>query len=343
MPDTLLLHVDSPDAPGISTVAEILKNGGTAAIPTETVYGLAADGMNPDAVAKIFRAKGRPQDNPLILHIAGLDWLGRVASDIPEAAKKLADAFWPGPLTMILPKRPEVPYAVTAGLETVAVRFPSHPIAHAIIAAASTPLAAPSANLSGKPSPTSWRHCAEDLTGRVDAIVCAGDCEVGLESTVVTLAGDVPRLLRPGGVTAEQLRGVLGRLDIDDAVLNALAPGAVAASPGMKYKHYAPKASVVIVDADSDGYAKYVNANGGDGVFALCFDEDIAKLKTPYISCGGADDESAHAHRLFNALRELDEHGAKIAYARKPSSSGVGLAVYNRLLRAAGFNIVKPQ
>ena len=343
MPDTLLLHVDSPDAPGISAAAEILKNGGTAAIPTETVYGLAADGMNPDAVAKIFKAKGRPQDNPLILHIAELDWLGRVAAKIPDDAKKLADAFWPGPLTMILPKRPEVPYAVTAGLETVAVRFPSHPIAHAIIAAASTPLAAPSANLSGKPSPTSWRHCAEDLTGRVDAIVCAGDCEVGLESTVVTLAGDIPRLLRPGGVTAEQLRGVLGRLEIDDAVLNALAPGAVAASPGMKYKHYAPKASVVIVDADPDGYAEYVNANSGDGVFALCFDEDIPKLKTPYISCGGAGDESAHAHRLFNALRELDERGAKIAYARKPSSSGVGLAVYNRLLRAAGFNIVKPQ
>ena len=342
MPDTLLLRAGSPDAPEIFAAAEILKRGGIVAIPTETVYGLAADGMNPEAVAKIFKAKGRPQDNPLILHIAELDWLGRVASYVPEAAKKLAAAFWPGPLTIILPKRPEVPYAVTAGLETVAVRFPSHPIAHAVIAAAGTPLAAPSANLSGRPSPTSWRHCAEDLTGRVDAIVCDGDCDVGLESTVVTLAGETPRLLRPGGITAEQLRSVLGRVDIDDAVLSALAPGAVAASPGMKYKHYAPKASVVIVDADAEVYAGYVNAHAGDGVFALCFDEDIPQLKTPYISCGSACDEGAHAHRLFNALRELDERGARIAYARKPSSEGVGLAVYNRLLRAAGFNVVKP-
>ncbi len=342
MPETLLLRVDSPTSPGIFDAAGILQGGGIVAIPTETVYGLAADGMDPEAVAKIFKAKGRPQDNPLILHIAALDWLGRVASVVPESAKKLADAFWPGPLTMILPKQPEVPYEVTAGLETVAVRFPSHPVAHAIIAAAGTPLAAPSANLSGRPSPTSWRHCAEDLTGRVDAIVCAGDCDVGLESTVITLAGDVPRLLRPGGITVEQLRAVLGRVDIDDAVLNELAPGAVAACPGMKYRHYAPRASVVIVDADEGGYTEYVNAHGGDGVFALCFDEDIPRLKTPYISCGSAADESAHAHRLFNALRELDERGAKTAYARKPSSDGVGLAVYNRLLRAAGFNIVKP-
>ena len=340
MPDTLMLTADSPDSPAIKTAADILVAGGIVAIPTETVYGLAANGMDPAAVAKIFAAKGRPQDNPLILHIAQLDWLGRIVSEIPETALKLAERFWPGPLTMIMRKRPEIPDVVTAGLDTVAVRFPSHPIANAIIAAAGTPLAAPSANLSGRPSPTSWRHCAADLDGRVDAIVCAGDCDVGLESTVVSLTGAVPRVLRPGGVTPEQIRSALGGVEIDDAVLSELAPGKKAASPGMKYKHYSPNARVIVIDSDAAGYASYVASHAGDGVFALCFDEDVPQLCVPCVSLGSERDESAHAHRLFNALRELDERGASVAYARRPSSEGVGLAVYNRLLRAAGFSVV---
>jgi len=343
MPEsTLILRADSPDAPEIKTVAEILKKGGTAAIPTETVYGLAANALSAEAAAKIFAAKGRPADNPLIVHIADLSQLADIVSEIPESAKKLAENFWPGPLTMILPKQPHIPEIVTAGLNTVAVRMPSHPIARALIAQAAIPLAAPSANRSGRPSPTSWRHCVEDLDGRVDAILCADDCDIGLESTVITLATAVPKVLRPGGITVEQLRSVLGEVEVDSAVLKELAPGAVAASPGMKYKHYAPRASVIIVDADADSYIDFVNTRTEAGAFALCFEEDVPRIQLPCVTCGTADDEATYAHALFTALRELDEKGAAVAYARKPSASGVGLAVYNRLLRAAGFHVIKP-
>ena len=339
---TLILHVDSPDAPEIGTVAEILKNGGTAAIPTETVYGLAANALSAEAAAKIFVAKGRPADNPLIVHISDISQMGDIVSEIPENAKKLAESFWPGPLTIILPKQPHIPDVVTAGLDTVAVRMPSHPIAHALIEQAGIPLAAPSANRSGRPSPTSWRHCVEDLDGRVDAILCADDSDIGVESTVITLATPVPKVLRPGGITVEQLRSVLVEVEVDSAVLNELAPDAVAASPGMKYKHYAPKASVIIVDADTNAYIDFVNSKADEGAFALCFEEDVPHINIPCVVCGTAEDESTYAHALFTALRELDEKGAVTAYARKPSSDGVGLAVYNRLLRAAAFNIIKP-
>ena len=238
-------------------------------IPTETVYGLAANALDGATVKKIYAAKGRPSDNPLIVHISQFSQLAPLVREVPQAAKKLADAFWPGPLTIILPKSDLVPQETSGGLSTVAVRCPSHPTARAVIDAAGVPLAAPSANLSGKPSPTTFRHVQEDLTGRVDALFDGGDCAVGVESTVLTLAEGTPRILRPGGITLSQLQSVLGNVEVDPAVLHQLEQGKKAASPGMKYKHYSPKADVVIVDASPEEYVRYVNKKG-DG-WALCF------------------------------------------------------------------------
>ncbi len=325
----------------IERAGEILREGGLVAIPTETVYGLAADALNGAAVKKIFAAKGRPADNPLIVHISGLSQLAPLVKEIPEAARKLADAFWPGPLTIILEKSELVPRETSGGLDTVAVRMPRHPAARAVIEAAGVPLAAPSANLSGRPSPTAFAHVREDLNGRVDALLDGGPCDVGVESTVVSLAGGVPRVLRPGGVTLSQLETVLGRVDLDPAVLHRLQEGAKASSPGMKYKHYAPKAEVALVDASPEEFAAYVNERKGG--WALCFEEDLPFLEGPAISLGSRYDGGGQARRLFGALLELDEKGAQTAFAHCPSRSGVGLAVYNRLLRAAGFRTVYPK
>ena len=336
--ETLLLNAETPG--DLERAAEILKNGGLAAIPTETVYGLAADAFNEAAVHGIFAAKGRPSDNPLIVHISDMDMIGRIAASVPPEAYTLARRFWPGPLTMIMKKRPEVPYATSGGLDTVAIRFPSHPAAHKIIELAGTPLAAPSANLSGSPSPTTFQHCVNDLMGRVDAIVDGGPCSVGVESTVITLAGERPVLLRPGYVTLEQLRDTLGDVELAAAVLEKMADGEVAASPGMKYKHYAPKAQVSLVKAGRDEYISYVNAHAGDGVFALCFSEDVPKLAVKTVCYGSEFSDEEQAAEVFDALRRLDELGAKRVYAHSPEIKGVGLAVYNRLVRAAGFDII---
>lgn len=325
----------------IERAGEILREGGLVAIPTETVYGLAADALNGAAVKKIFAAKGRPADNPLIVHISGLSQLAPLVKEIPEAARKLADAFWPGPLTIILEKSELVPRETSGGLDTVAVRMPRHPAARAVIEAAGVPLAAPSANLSGRPSPTAFAHVREDLNGRVDALLDGGPCDVGVESTVVSLAGGVPRVLRPGGVTIPQLEAVLGRVELDPAVLHRLQEGAKASSPGMKYKHYAPKAEVALVDASPEEFAAYVNERKGG--WALCFEEDLPFLEGPAISLGSRYDGGGQARRLFGALLELDEKGAQTAFAHCPSRSGVGLAVYNRLLRAAGFRVAYPK
>ncbi len=328
------------DIEGIKKAAEILNKGGLVAIPTETVYGLAADTYNVEAVKNIFKAKGRPQDNPLIVHISDMEMLRDLCCDIPEAAYKLAERYWPGPLTMVLPKSDKVPTPISAGLSTVAVRFPKNPVARAIINEAKTPLAAPSANLSGSPSPTTAEHCIKDLEGRVDAIVVSGDSEVGLESTVVSLCEEKPRLLRPGAVTVEQLSAVLGEVVVDKAVTAQPEEGKPVASPGMKYKHYSPKTRVILVEAESEAYIRYVNENKGEGVFALCFSEDTEKLEVPTVIYGSELHDETQAAGLFAALRELDERGAKTAYAHSPKLFGVGLAVYNRLIRAAGFEVV---
>ena len=329
-----------PTPEGIEEAARLLREGQQVAIPTETVYGLAADGLNGAAVAGIFAAKERPMDNPLILHIADeRDWAPLV-THIPDNARRLAEAYWPGPLTIILPAADCIPPEVRGGLSTVAVRFPSHPMAQAVILHAGCPLAAPSANLSGSPSPTKASRVMEDMQGRIAAVLDGGDCSVGVESTVVDLCHTPPRLLRPGGITPEMLEAVVGPIEIDRAVTHALIEGAVAASPGMKYKHYAPKAQVYLVKGTSAGYIRYVNAHKAPGVAALCFDEEVSALEVPAISYGRRENPLEQAQQVFDALRQLDEQGAQVVYAACPAPRGVGLAVYNRLIRAAAFRII---
>ncbi len=338
--NTLLLDSSSEN---IKIAADIIKKGGIVGVPTETVYGLAADALNGTAVAKIFAAKGRPMDNPLIVHIADFDDIKKynLVSEIPDTAKILADKFWPGPLTMIMKKSNAIPDEVSAELDTVAIRFPKHPVAQQIIRESSAVLAAPSANLSGSPSPTTAMHVINDLNGKIDAVVDGGECEVGLESTVITLVTNVPRVLRPGGVTLEQLKSVLGEVDVDDAVLHRLDDSAKAASPGMKYKHYAPKANVILLKCSDSEYIDYVNKNYKTGVAALCCDEDIPFIEAVSFSLGKRNDYISHAHRLFDELRKIDENGSiTTVYSRLPSVDGVGMAVYNRLIRAAGFEVI---
>lgn len=337
MIDTAMLQ---PNTEGIEQAARLLRSGQLVAIPTETVYGLAVNALDGDAVSSVFTAKGRPMDNPLIVHIGDpADWAPLV-THIPENAQKLANAFWPGPLTIILPAAPHIPKEVTGGLTTVAVRFPSHPIAQAVILHSGCPLAAPSANRSGSPSPTNAARVAEDMNGRIAAILDGGDCAVGVESTVIDLCHTPPRLLRPGGITPAMLEEVIGPIEIDPAVTHALENGAVAASPGMKYKHYAPNAEVSIVAGAPAAYVDYVNNHADDGVFALCFEEDVTHLRVPTVTYGRRSDPLSQAQQLFDALRRLDEQGAHTVYAACPPLDGVGLAVYNRLLRAAAFRVI---
>lgn len=329
------------DPDGIRQAGEILKNGGLVGIPTETVYGLAANALDEAAVRRIFEAKGRPQDNPLIVHIAAWEELAPLVLSVPDTARRLAEACWPGPLTMVFPRSEKVPASVSAGLDSVAVRMPSHPVARAIIRAAGVPLAAPSANRSGSPSPTTASHVLHDMTGRIEAVLDGGPCAVGVESTVVDVRGSHLRLLRPGGVTPAMLAVFDPGVVIDPAVTHPLAPGAKAASPGMKYKHYAPKAHVILVRAKNGAaFADYVNARAADSVMAMAFDGEEALLKLPYLTYGKRDDPAAQARQVFDALRRLDEREARIVYCACPSEEGVGLAVYNRLLRAAAFEVV---
>ena len=325
----------------IARAAEIIKNGGLVAMPTETVYGLAANALNEEAVSNIFAAKGRPQDNPLIVHISNIAMISNLVTNIPEIAKKCIDIFWPGPFTAILPKSDIIPNSVCAGLETVAIRMPSNPIALALIEQSGVPLAAPSANISGSPSPTTAAHVLLDLDGKIDAAIIAEKSAVGVESTVVTFTENPPRLLRPGGITAEQLREIIPNLVIDKAVFAEPEKGKPVSSPGMKYKHYSPKSNVIIIDGNSKQFADYVNKNDAKNVCALCFDGDIGHLTVPYISYGDENDSKEQATRLFDALRTLDNQGCKLCYARMPKTQGIGLAVYNRLIRAAAFEVIK--
>ncbi len=331
---------NSTDKKEIDEAAALLKEGKLVAIPTETVYGLAADALNPKAVANIFKAKGRPQDNPLIVHISEFNEIYPLVKEVPDNAKALAEKFWPGPLTIILPKSDIIPDEVSAGLATVAVRMPSHPVARAIIKSAGTPLAAPSANSSGLPSPTKAEHVIDDMMGKIEGIVDGGECAVGVESTVITLAANPPRLLRPGGITPEQLRSVLGEIEIDSAVTNKLKEGAVAASPGMKYKHYSPKAEVYIVKGTFSSFRCFIDEVMAEGDYAVCFDGEEKNLTLPCFCYGSEDSPSQQAQKLFAILRDADKKQAKRVFVRCPSMEGVGLAVYNRLIRAAAFRII---
>lgn len=322
---------------GIDRAAEILSSGGIVAIPTETVYGLAADATDEAALHRVFAAKGRPQDNPLIVHIAEIDTLKVLAREIPSAAFRLAERFWPGPLTMVLKRTDATAKTVSAGLDTVAIRMPDHPVAQAVIRAG-VPLAAPSANTSGSPSPTTAHHVLHDLDGKIDGVLMGDECAVGVESTVVDLSSTPPRLLRPGGVSAEELREILPDLVLDKAILVEPEQGAKVASPGMKYKHYAPKTTSFLVEGTSAQFVDYVNQKKNGA--ALCFSEEAALLTVPHLCYGSAQDESELAHNLFSALREVDGLGAKEIYIHAPEKSGVGLAVYNRLIRAAAFQVI---
>ena len=326
----------------IALAARLLQQGELVALPTETVYGIAADARNGAAVRKIFAAKGRPQDNPLIVHICGMQMLRGIVAEVPPRARKLAAAFWPGPLTMVMPRGEEVSNVTCAGLDTVGVRMPSHPVVQAVIRASGVAFAAPSANLSGKPSPTNAQDTLADMDGRLPLILDGGESAVGVESTVVSVTGEHPVLLRPGYITKEQMEAVLGEeVQVSPAILEKLKEGEVARSPGMKYKHYAPKAQVTILQGDFAAYRQYVAQHAGPGVWALCFDGEGAQLPVPYIEYGRHHDGAAQAHHLFTALRELDRNGAQIVYARCPEQDGVSMAVYNRLIRAAAFRVVK--
>jgi len=322
----------------INIASEILKSGGIVAVPTETVYGLAASAFSDNAINMVFTAKGRPQDNPLIVHISNLDMLGNIACDIPDVAYTCAKAFWPGPFTMVLPKGDNIAESVSGGLNTVAVRFPIEKTICDIIEKSGLPLAAPSANTSGRPSPTTAAHVIDDLDGKIDAVVMGGDCTVGVESTVVSLVGEKPRLLRPGAVTPEQLLKILPDLIVDDAVLEKLKDGETAASPGMKYKHYAPKTRAILVEGCSNSFVRFVNQKSDCA--AICFEEEFYNITVPKISYGSKRDESTLAQNVFSVLRDIDSLGVKEVYIHAPSKEGMGLAVYNRLIRACGFNVV---
>ena len=324
---------------GICRAAEILKGGGIVAIPTETVYGLAASAYCEDAVKKVFAAKGRPQDNPLIVHISDVDMINSVTDNFTEEAVKCAEAFWPGPFTMVLSRGKNIPKSVSAGLDTVAVRMPDHKTARDIIRKSGIPLAAPSANTSGAPSPTCAGHVLSDLDGKIDAVVMDGDCTVGVESTVVTLCTNPPKLLRPGGITLEQLREVLPDIEVDPAVLNEPLRDEKVASPGMKYKHYSPKTETFLVLGSKDNFVRFVN-NKKDAL-AVCFDEEADFVNTEKICYGSQLKPESLAHNLFSVLRRVDGMDVSAVYVHAPEKSGMGLAVYNRLIRAAAFKVIE--
>ncbi len=338
------LYLSASDANTAQTAADILKNGGLVALPTETVYGLGANGLEEAAVAKIFEAKGRPQDNPLILHVSDSRDMEKFCHHIPESAYRLAEKFWPGPLTMVLPARDIVPLSTRAGLPTVAVRCPDNAITREIIRLSGVPVAAPSANISGKPSTTTADHVRHDHDGRIDAIVDGGSCRVGVESTIVDLTEARPRLLRPGGVTPEQLLEVLGDLVVDKAVTAQIDKDAVVKAPGMKYRHYAPECEILIVSGSREKAAEYIWRHFVPGDRVLCFVEELA-LYAPCapLAYGREDDVESLSAGLFSALRQLDDPGIHRVFARCPVGGGVAYAVQNRLKKAAAFHIVNAE
>ena len=320
--------------------AELLNGGRVVAIPTETVYGLAASIYSEEALRTVYAVKGRPQDNPVIVHISSMDMLDGIVTEVPQEARKLAEHFWPGPLTMIFRKTDKVSDTITCGMDTVAVRFPSHLVAHAVIEAAGVPLAAPSANLSGKPSPTSAGHCVHDLWGKVPLILDGGQCDVGVESTVVSMTGDHPVILRPGIISLEQIREYIPSAEVSEAVTRKVGDDEKVMSPGLKYKHYSPECSVMLVKGDLDAFTAYVRDNYAEGDWAMCFSGEEGSVGIPCIPYGTEGDARSQAHSIFSVLRHLDDIGAKRVFVRAPEETGESMAVSNRLLRAAGFEEV---
>ena len=336
------VYFREPTKENIAAAAQINRSGGLLAIPTETVYGLGADALNEQAVLRIFEAKGRPQDNPLIIHVPEASWLERYCEQVPPEAHVLAARFWPGPLTMILPRKPIVPLRTTGGLETVGVRCPDHPITRAVIAAADVPIAAPSGNTSGRPSPTCIADMIEDMDGKIEGMFDGGACSVGVESTIIDLTCRPPRLLRPGGLPLEALEEVLGPVDVDKAVVSLLKDGERPKAPGMKYRHYAPKAPVTVVTGDPAVTAQYIREHLPAGAGVICFSEFTGLFHGCSIhDLGPAADKPEQARRVFDALREFDHEAVSAIYAQCPDPAGLGLAVANRLKKAAGFHVIE--
>ena len=324
----------------------IIKSGGLVAFPTETVYGLGGDALNPESSRKIYAAKGRPSDNPLIVHIAKMEDLEPIVKEIPEAARKLSEAFWPGPLTMIFQKSDIVPYETTGGLDTVAVRMPVHPVAMAFIEAAGGYVAAPSANRSGRPSPTSAKYVEEDMQGRIEMIIDGGDVEIGLESTIVDMTVEKPMILRPGYITKEMLEEVLQSVS-EDQTMMSLESGQAPKAPGMKYRHYAPKGDLTIVDGNEEQVVEYINKQvpflqkEGHKVGIIGTESTIARYQGDVCkSAGSRQDETTIAKELYRILREFDDEDVTVIFSESFDTAGIGQAIMNRLLKAAGHKII---
>lgn len=335
------------DDESIARAASLINAGEVVGFPTETVYGLGANALNSDAVMKIFAAKGRPADNPLIVHISALEQIEPlIEGALPESARLLADAYWPGPMTLILPKSHLIPDAVSAGLDTVGIRMPSNPTARTFIDACNCPIAAPSANRSGRPSPTCARDVFEDMDGRIPMILDGGECDIGLESTVISLAEGRARILRPGGITPEMIERVLGSVDVDPTALKPLAEGQIARSPGMKYRHYAPKGKLILIDGSPERVTRALHERyeqekaQGHSVCLLLPESMLQDFPDAFVYSLGSDLNEA-SHRVFAALRQLDRDGIEIAFCQTFDTHGIGLALMNRLDRAAGFTIEK--
>ncbi len=343
-------QIKENDSNAISIIIEagtILKNGGLVAFPTETVYGLGGDALNPASSDKIYRAKGRPSDNPLIIHIASIDNLKNIAENIPGITWELAKNFWPGPLTMIFQKKGSVPLETTGGLETVAVRIPRHRTALALIEAAGGYIAAPSANLSGKPSPTLAKYVQEDLDGRIDMIIDGGTIEIGLESTIIDLTQKTPMILRPGFVTKEMIESVIGKIETDITISEENSKQAPRA-PGMKYRHYAPKGEMTIIEGDSDKVIAYINEVAqkekiaGKRVGVIATQGNFEQYEASYVKClGNKQDVNKIARELYRVLREFDDEDVEIILSESFSDTGMGQAIMNRLLKAAGHKKIK--
>jgi L-threonylcarbamoyladenylate synthase len=329
----------------LKEAGEIIRRGGLVAFPTETVYGLGGDALNKEAAARIYAAKGRPSDNPLIVHISRMEDLDRLVKQVPEAAYRLAEAFWPGPLTMIMEKSPLVPSQTTGGLDTVAVRMPSHPVARRFITLAGGYVAAPSANLSGRPSPTRAKYVIEDMAGRIDMILDGDGVDIGLESTIVDLTGEVPMILRPGYITEEMLTGVLGQVDTDKTILDIHCQDRPKA-PGMRYRHYAPKGELTILEGEASRVICRINAlteqkqAAGEKVGVIGTAETVSAYRADSVkSVGSRTDEESIARNLYQVLREFDDEGVTVIYSESFDRPGMGQAIMNRLLKAAGHKI----
>lgn len=346
--DTKVFKVDrdNPDIHALTEAAEIIKSGGLVAFPTETVYGLGANGFDREAVKSIYRAKGRPSDNPLILHIADKEALYEITAEVTANAKALIGKYWPGPLTVVLPRRPVVPDVVTGGLDTVAVRLPDSAVTRELIRLSGVPVAGPSANTSGRPSPTTAQAVLDDLDGRIDAVIDAGACDVGVESTVVDCTTVIPTLLRPGGITLEMLEETLGVVEVDPALGHK---DIVPRSPGMKYRHYAPKAPVTLVEGDYDGMVRLIvgkitgELQMGHKVGAIVSAQTAPHLPEGTVTAvyGSRNNVAEIAANLYEALRYFDEQAVDVIVAEGISEEGLGLAVMNRLRKASGYKIVK--